>query len=251
VRVLTCLGNVAHLIPKAEGTELATYLFGCLTDFGAECPPNLIKAMVRTLKLTSAVLEAAQNLLPQAERIPGPPWEAELVKRCASGLESYVSRSHAEPDDEDSVIRFLFMLGEVVLHTEAEVPALAKTLVHTMISTHISANLMSSGGQPNPMATPAAGGLSGDAAVPATVRAHAFVTLGKMCLKDEAMAKQLMPTMVGELMDGKEPVVQNNILVIMCDFARTYTAVVDNYVPAMTFCLTSPHELVQLTYSLS
>jgi condensin-2 complex subunit D3 len=244
VRVLQCVGNVAHLLGREEGAELAAYLFGCLTDFAAECPPTLLKAMVRTLKLVSSSLHDSQQALPLAERIVGPEWEAELVKLCTSGLESFVSRSHAQPHDEESVIRFLFMLGEVVLHTDAEVPNLAKTLVHTMISTHISANLMSSS-QPNPNQTPAAGARAGDVAVPTQVRAHAFVTLGKMCLKDEAMAKQLMPTMVGELQDGTSPVVQNNILVIMCDFARTYTAVVDNYVPSMTFCLQSPHELVR------
>jgi condensin-2 complex subunit D3 len=69
------------------------------------------------------------------------------------------------------------------------------------------------------------------------VRAHAFTTLGKLCLVDEQLAKKSITVLVRELKDGREAVIRNNVLVIMCDLSRTFTSVVDQYVPSITSCI--------------
>jgi hypothetical protein len=84
-----------------------------------------------------------------------------------------------------------------------------------------------------------------------TVRAHAFVAMGKLCLKDESLAKRTIQLFVRELESrsanwivppsatsqalelmpdvwisccvwcSSDPIVRNNVLVIMCDLCRT------------------------------
>ena len=49
--------------------------------------------------------------------------------------------------------------------------------------------------------------------VPAMVQAHAWVTLGKMCLADEMLAKKCVPMFVQELERAMLPAVRNNIMV--------------------------------------
>ena len=50
-----------------------------------------------------------------------------------------------------------------------------------------------------------------------TVRAHTFVTLGKMCLQEEGLAKRCIAAMARELETSKDPAVRNNVTVVMCD----------------------------------
>jgi condensin-2 complex subunit D3 len=50
-----------------------------------------------------------------------------------------------------------------------------------------------------------------------SVRAYAFVALGKLCLEDESLAKKCIPAFAKELEVCEYPVVRNNVMVIMCD----------------------------------
>ena len=44
--------------------------------------------------------------------------------------------------------------------------------------------------------------------------------VGKLCLHDEPLAKKTIATMVRELEPSSDPIVRNNVLVIMCDLCR-------------------------------
>lgn len=233
-QVLQCLGNLSQRLPQAEAAKIVKYLFKCLTDFDTDCPPSVAKSMIRTLKL-------ADDCVKQKVGGSETPWENVLLSKCTSGLESLVFRTGKMPTDDDSLVRYLFYLGEIALLTDLELPSMARTLVQTLISKEVSASLVKSSNLTS--AIPAAA--SGDIIVRPGVRAHAFVALGKLCLKNETLAKQMMPTMAGELQDGESAVVQNNVLVIMCDLARTFTSVVDNYVDNLTYCLRNSNEMIR------
>lgn len=81
--------------------------------------------------------------------------------------------------------------------------------------------------------------------VPASTRAHAFVTLGKLCLNDAQLANRCVVAFVKELHASPFPIVRNNIMVVLCDLAKRYTSLIDRYVVDMAACLKDENELVR------
>lgn len=79
-----------------------------------------------------------------------------------------------------------------------------------------------------------------------SVRAHAFVALGKLCLLREELAKQWASSMARELDVCTDPAVRNNIVVILSDLCVRYTAVVERFVPNLAGCLRDQSPLVRL-----
>jgi condensin-2 complex subunit D3 len=81
-----------------------------------------------------------------------------------------------------------------------------------------------------------------DFATPETARAHAFLTLGKFCLRSEPLANSSVTLLVQELyQEGSDmcPSVQSNALLVLGDLCVRYTNLVDRYLPVMARCLQS------------
>ncbi|CAM9856912.1 unnamed protein product, partial [Phaeothamnion confervicola] len=68
---------------------------------------------------------------------------------------------------------------------------------------------------------------------PPTVRALAFVALGKLCMRDAALAATSINVLVRELSTAEHAAVRSNALVVLGDLCVRYTALVDRHVPAM------------------
>lgn len=49
------------------------------------------------------------------------------------------------------------------------------------------------------------------------VRAQAVLTLGKLCLQDEKLAKKCVPVFARQLKTNKDHIIRNNIVVVICD----------------------------------
>ncbi len=81
-----------------------------------------------------------------------------------------------------------------------------------------------------------------DIATPESARAHAFLTLGKLCLRNENLAKSSLTLLVQELHQTESnmsPSVQSNALLVLGDLCVRYTNLVDRYLPVMARCLQS------------
>ena len=84
-----------------------------------------------------------------------------------------------------------------------------------------------------------------DTPTPSPVRAHAFLALGKLCLRDAQLAKRSLNILARELHQTvgpdssgkKDYMVQSNCLVILGDLCVKYTNMVDRYLPVMAGCL--------------
>ena len=77
---------------------------------------------------------------------------------------------------------------------------------------------------------------------PSSVRAHAYVALGKFCLRDEQLAQKTLNILVQEIHDKKiecDPSVQGNALLVLGDLCIRYTNLVDKFLQAMASCLQS------------
>ena len=74
--------------------------------------------------------------------------------------------------------------------------------------------------------------------IPTPVRAHAFVALGKLCLRDRNLTKEFVPLFARELQNTSTPnSIRNNILIIFGDLCTRFTSQLSQYVPNMAACL--------------
>ena len=75
---------------------------------------------------------------------------------------------------------------------------------------------------------------------PVSIRAHAFVALGKLCLRDATLAKQSLNVLARELhcsIESGNWAVQSNALIVLGDLCVKYTNMVDRFLPVMAGCL--------------
>ncbi|KAF7639578.1 Cnd1 domain-containing protein [Meloidogyne graminicola] len=77
------------------------------------------------------------------------------------------------------------------------------------------------------------------------VRATAVITLGKLCLQDEQLAKRCIPVFIRELKQNNDHFVRNNIVVVVCDLCIRYTSLVDRYSTILASSLRDPSILIR------
>ncbi|VDK53765.1 unnamed protein product [Anisakis simplex] len=77
------------------------------------------------------------------------------------------------------------------------------------------------------------------------VRARAVLTIGKMCLMDENLAKKCIPVFVKQLVKNQDHCVRNNIIVTVCDLCMRYTLLVDRYSSIIAMSLRDRSALVR------
>ncbi|KAJ7543820.1 hypothetical protein O6H91_09G053500 [Diphasiastrum complanatum] len=77
------------------------------------------------------------------------------------------------------------------------------------------------------------------------VHAQTWITLGKLCLADDKLAKRLIPLFVQQLEKASSAAVRNNIMVAMTDLCIRYTFLIDGYIHKITKSLRDSCELVR------
>ncbi|KAL3841668.1 hypothetical protein ACJMK2_019782 [Sinanodonta woodiana] len=77
------------------------------------------------------------------------------------------------------------------------------------------------------------------------VRAFAFITLGKLCLQHEDLAKKCVAALARELETSPDPAIRNNVVMVLCDLCVRYTTTADHYVTNIASCLKDPSPLVR------
>ncbi|NWS44292.1 CNDD3 protein, partial [Probosciger aterrimus] len=234
--MLCVMGHVAKHLPKSTCEKLIDNLKWWLRD--SQCPLEVISPAVETLqKLCHAcadVLEEAQELLNQVC--------GDLVSNCESYISNIVlKKDGAKQLQEDLLVRHLFLLGEAAQLC----PAKVEKRVFLLIQSILAAPVMAS--PPDGEEIPASQPLSQfrGSAMPSVVRAHAFVTLGKLCLQHEDLAKKCIAALARELEVSQDVAVRNNVVIIMCDMCVRYTSMADRYIPNVSLCLKDPHPFIR------
>ena len=80
------------------------------------------------------------------------------------------------------------------------------------------------------------------------VRAHAFLTLGKLCLRDKSRAREVINVFLRELHDTSSTshaAVRSNSLLVLGDLCVRYTNLIDRHVGAMATCLQDKNPMVR------
>ncbi|KAM6238226.1 condensin-2 complex subunit D3 [Porphyrio hochstetteri] len=232
--ILCVIGHVAKHLPRSTCERLVGSIKCWLWE--SQCPLEVIGPAIETLqKLCHAcadVPEKAQELLNQVC--------GNLVSTCESYVSSIVLKEDgAEQLQEDPLVRHLFILGEAA--------QLCPTKVEKRVFLLIQSILASADKDQYDEETPASQLLSQfrGSTMPPVVRAHAFITLGKLCLQHEDLAKKCIAALARELEVSRDVAVRNNVVIIMCDLCIRYTSIVDRYIPNVSLCLKDPNPFIR------
>ncbi|KAI6073161.1 Condensin-2 complex subunit D3 [Aix galericulata] len=235
--ILCVISHVAKHLPQSTCKKLIDNINCWLREF--RCPLEVISPAVETLqKLCLAyadVPEKTQELLNQVY--------GDLVSTCESYISNIVLKEDgAEQLQEDLFVRHLFTLGEAAQLCPAKVEKRIFLLIQSILAASNQLTNCVDGEE-----TPASQPLSQfrGSVMPPVIRAHAFITLGKLCLQHEDLAKKCIAALARELEVSHDVAVRNNVVIVMCDLCIRYTTMVDRYIPSISLCLKDPHPFIR------
>lgn len=233
--VLTIIGYVAARLDKAVCNEISNDLKSFLQQFTAAA--GNISVMLQTAaKLDIAVATASgaalgANGLAQATQT----FAVKLLGKCEAQLGKVVfSKDPVGSYDEVSVVRQLFTLGEASLICPEGMTERQTLVVQALMAENVPGLDLA-----NESAFP------GKSSHAPAVRAHAFLTIGKLCLQNEELSKTVITTMVRELDHCKDPAVRNNVVVVMTDLCVRHPNLIQPYLPTIASCLRDPTVMVR------
>ncbi|EFJ24795.1 hypothetical protein SELMODRAFT_149363 [Selaginella moellendorffii] len=241
VHLLQTIANVATELPADAATDLADELLKHLEDFNMH--PVEVGAHVNALttlcrrKAASEdegeelVTEWARQLLEKAEAIVRAYVSLDREKmnfqtpisirrRPAGGRSTRKSR-RVEPSSQ--IVTAVFTVGAIALVCPAANTGSITLLLQELVAESTDGNLLRD---------------------PA-VSAQTWLTLGKLCLADDKLAKRLIPLFVQELDRTSSAATRNNIMVTLTDFCVRYTALIESYIPKLTKSLRDSCEVVR------
>ncbi|NXW51480.1 CNDD3 protein, partial [Nyctiprogne leucopyga] len=238
--VLCVIGHVAKHLPKSTCEKLIGNIKCWLKE--SQCPLVVISPAVETLqKLCRAyadVPEEAQELLNQVF--------GDLVSTCESYISNIVLKEDgAEQLQEDLLVRHLFILGDAAQLCPAKVEKRIFLLIQSILASSVNEDQLSSSTDGEEIAASQPLSQFRGSAMPPVVRAHAFITLGKLCLQHEELAKKCIAALVRELEVSHDVAVRNNVVIVICDLCIRYTSMVDRYIPNVSLCLKDPSPLIR------
>ena len=234
---LHVVGKVAAYLPSEETQKIALALQELLGAFqmGPEVMASGVTSMIECLRRYVPVEELRSECSKMVEN---------LYKHCEDEISAIVSSlgsgsSHADQNVE-SLVRAIYLSGELAMvgfrsdesGTTKEIDSSDPIIG---LAPEPSAHLLNLIQALLPKTLP------GDTTLtPEPARAHAFVALGKLCLRDERFAKECLNLFARELHQNLgEPciAVQSNALIVLGDLCFKYTNLVDRHLPVMAACL--------------
>lgn len=259
VFLLQTISNVAVELTPDAAAELAHDLLKRLEAFNMH-PTEVgahVKALITLCKRQAATSEEGTHIIVV--------WVDELLAKSEEILDEYISQfSNAEKNDSFKtpqptsktrsrtkkkskskssdlsslsiqVVTAIFTVGALVLVCPTAKLGRLVTLLQAVVTSKGS----SAGGTKHGRIS-----LLPKQVAPA-VYTQSWVTLGKICLADDKLAKSCIPLFVQELEITDSPAVRNNIMVAMTDFCVRYTALVDGCIAKLTKSLRDSCELVR------
>ena len=222
---MSVMESTAHRLPPSTKSPLASSTFARLMNFQV-CET----AIHQTLRTYVALLPDLATTKQRA---------SQLLDATTQECRAFVMSTEASSkESQDRVTRALFLAGEVCLlgftpemtlrggwvSVNEEVVMLTQALVSPTLRLEMTGN---------------------EEPVAVRIRAHAILVLGKVCLRDEAVAKRSAALFVQELSESPQAVVKSNILVVLGDLCRQYTSLIDVHVDKLSTCLGDAHALVR------
>uniref|UniRef100_A0A8D2CNW3 Condensin-2 complex subunit D3 n=1 Tax=Sciurus vulgaris TaxID=55149 RepID=A0A8D2CNW3_SCIVU len=236
--ILCVIGHIAKHLPKSTRDKV---IVGGV-DF------NVVKCKLNgfqwSLELISSAVDTLQRLCRASAKTPVE--EQELLKQvcgnvlstCEYHLSNIVLKENGAGNmDEDLLVKYIFTLGDIAQLCPARVEKRVFLLIQSILASSADVDhLPSSQGTSDAPAIQPPSQVRGST-MPSVIRAHAIITLGKLCLQHEDLAKKSIPALVRELEVCEDVAVRNNVIIVMCDLCIRYTVMVDKYIPNISMCL--------------
>ena len=251
---LMVIARMGNFVPRYDAETCYNEILKDLESF--TMPVELISSAVGALvTLTKRLLEDSETeMYDECEA-----WATRLLSHCEQTIESCFSsvakRGLITRDDEKLLSRALYFVGELSMigfSSQEDSSRLSKKKSRDITPTdndpvrglfvqpskrliHL-VKLMLPCSMPLPNPNNAENALT---PTPSSIRAHAFVALGKFCLRNEALAKENLNIIARELdqESNTDPAVMSNCLMVMGDMCVRYTNLVDKYLVFMAGCL--------------
>ncbi|KAM4828187.1 condensin-2 complex subunit D3 isoform 2-T2 [Thomomys bottae] len=230
--ILCVIGHIAKHLPKSIRDKVTDVI---------QCK---LKGFHWPLKVISSAVDTLQMLCRASARTPAE--EQELMKHvcgdvlstCERHLSSILLKEDgAATVEEDLLVKYIFTLGDIAQLCPSRVEKQIFLLVQSILASSIDGDdlpsLQSTSDAPPVQPAPPVRG----SVMPPVIRAHAIITLGKLCLQNENLAKESIPALVRELEVCEDVAVRNNVIIVMCDLCIRYTVMVDKYIPNISICL--------------
>uniref|UniRef100_A0A673XHS1 Non-SMC condensin II complex, subunit D3 n=1 Tax=Salmo trutta TaxID=8032 RepID=A0A673XHS1_SALTR len=233
--ILCVIGDIGEHLNEDTKSRIVEDIITWLKSF--DMPLEVISASVETLcrlGKAEALNYALQTFLNQHC--------GELVSLCEAYLSSVIlNENGAQNLNEDLVVKHLYTLGVASLHCPSKVGKRIVLLVQSVLTSSVEQQSEGSeelaGSQPLSQFKASS--------MPSSVRAHAVITLGKLCLQHEELTRKYLPAFARELELCSELAVRSNVVVVMCDLCVRYTNMVDRYVPNVSACLRDKEPLIR------
>ena len=173
-----------------------------------------------------------------------------IFYKCEANLNIYVSSDSSQVDIDDSTLsRVIFTTGEVCLigfkqdEDSSEKSTMTTKSSQKQTYNHIQGLKVRPSNRLTrliqsllPLTLPSVDGTKGRE-VSQMLRAHAFVAYGKICLRDESLARESLNIFAQEIGSKSNDAVRSNALLVLGDLCVCYTHLVDKFIPLMASCL--------------
>ncbi|XP_068772979.1 condensin-2 complex subunit D3 isoform X2 [Struthio camelus] len=238
--ILCVIGHVAKHLPRSTRERLIDNIKCWLREF--QYPLEVISPAVEALqKLCHAYVDVPEETQELLNQVCG-----DIVSTCESYISNIVlKKDGAEQLQEDLLVKHLFILGEAAQLCPAKVEKRIFLLIQSILASSVNVEQLPSSLDGEEI--PASQSLSQfrGSAMPPVVRAHAFITLGKLCLQHEDLAKKCIAALARELEVSDDVAIRNNVVIVMCDLCVRYTTMVDRYIPNISMCLKDPNPFIR------
>ncbi|XP_072467730.1 condensin-2 complex subunit D3 isoform X2 [Notamacropus eugenii] len=229
--ILCVIGHIAKHLPRSTQEELTEVIKCKLREF--QWPPEVISSAVDVLqKLCHAFVETTEEEQELLNQVCG-----DILSTCESYISKVVLKEGGTLNmEEDLLMRHIFTLGEVAQLCPAKVGKRVFLLIQSILASVDEDQMPSSQDNYNLPASQPLSQFRGSI-MPPLIRAHTVITLGKLCLQHEDLAKKCIAALVRELEVCEDVAVRNNVIIVLSDLCIRYTVMVDRYVPNISLCL--------------
>ncbi|XP_036050224.1 condensin-2 complex subunit D3 [Onychomys torridus] len=230
--MLCVIGHIAKHLSRSTRDKITGVVKGKLNGFRWSL--ELISSSVDTLqalcRASAKTLQEEQELLKQVC--------GDVLSTCEHHLSNILLKEDGAGNmNEDLVVKCIFTIGDIAQLCPAIVEKRIFLLIQSILASSSQVDhLPSSQGSTDALANQLSFQIR-SSAMPSVIRAHAIITLGKLCLQHEDLAKKSIPALVRELEVCEDVAVRNNVIIVMCDLCIRYTVMVDNYIPNISICL--------------
>ncbi|XP_075420178.1 condensin-2 complex subunit D3 isoform X2 [Tenrec ecaudatus] len=230
--ILCVIGHIAKHLPRSTRDKVSDVIKCKLSGF--QWSFEVISSAVDTLQ--GLCRASAQTSVEERELLKRVC--VDVLSTCENCLSNIVMKEDGAGNlDENLLVKCIFTLGDIAQLCPAKVEKRVFLLIQSILAASADADHLT----PSPSSSegPASQPLSQfrGSAMPPMVRAHAIITLGKLCLQHEDLAKRSFPTLVRELEVCSDVAIRNNVIIVMCDLCIRYTVMVDRYIPNISICL--------------